>query len=135
MRRRSRRLLLVAGAVVALAAGTALTAANTVPQTNADESASAVGPNDLKPSECAGITVNALVIGSGLIAGSGGNDLIIGGAGLDTITGLGGTDCVVAGGGNDVIDGGLGTDVCIGGPGTDTFVTLIVIPTCETAIQ
>jgi Ca2+-binding RTX toxin-like protein len=135
MARRRRGAVLVTGVLVVLAAGTALTAANTVPQTKADESASAVGPNDLKPSACAGITVSTLVIGSGPIAGSGANELIIGGAGPDTITGLGGTDCIVAGGGADVIDGGLGTDVCIGGPGTDTFVTLVVVPTCETAIQ
>lgn len=134
-RRRGRALLLLAGALVALAVGTALTGANVVPQTRASEGAIAVGPNDLKPAACAGITLTARVIGSGVVTGTGANELIIGGAGIDTITGLGGTDCILGGGGNDVIDGGLGTDVCIGGPGTDTFVTIIVVPTCETAIQ
>lgn len=135
MKRRGRSVLLPGAVLAALVAGTALTAGNAVPQTNASEELRSVGPNDVKPAACAGITLTATVIGSGIVTGTGANELILGGSGGDTITGLGGTDCIVGGGGNDIIDGGLGTDVCIGGPGTDTFVTVILVATCETAIQ
>lgn len=135
MKRRGPSLLLLAGILAAVAAGTALTAGNAVPQTRAGEDASSVGPNDVKPVGCAGITLTSVVIGSGIVNGTAANELILGGSGGDTINGFGGTDCIVGGDGNDLIDGGAGSDVCLGGPGTDTFVTVLLVPTCETAIQ
>lgn len=119
--------LLLLGLVAAL--GVALTGTNVVPATHAGISSRATGPNDVKPSECAGITVTARVQGSGTITGTASAELVIGSTGIDTMSGLGGDDCLVGGGGNDVVDGGLGTDVCLGGPGTDTFLS------CETQVQ
>jgi Ca2+-binding RTX toxin-like protein len=106
-----------------------LTGSNTVPASKAGKSASSVGSNDVKPSDCSGITVSVTTTGSGVFSGTTADELILGGAAADTISGLTGNDCIVGGGGNDTIDGGLGTDVCIGGPGTDTFVS------CETQVQ
>lgn len=108
----------------------AFTSANAVPATRAGEDSRAVGLNDVKPGECASITLATQVNGSGIISGTSGNDLVLGAEAADTITALLGDDCVLGGGGDDTIDGGLaGQDVCIGGPGTDTFVG------CETQIQ
>jgi Ca2+-binding RTX toxin-like protein len=108
----------------------ALTAANVVPATRAEQDVRAIGLNDVKPGDCSGIAVTTLVTGSGVINGTGGNDLVLGAAGGDSITAGGGNDCVHGGGGDDTIDGGLlGTDVCVGGPGTDTFLN------CETQVQ
>jgi Ca2+-binding RTX toxin-like protein len=116
-------------AAVAGALGLALTGTNVVPATHAGLSTRATGSNDVKPSNCNGITVTGRVAGSGLITGSAASELVLGSSGIDTISGLDGNDCIVGGDGNDVIDGGLGTDVCLGGPGTDTFVS------CETQVQ
>jgi Ca2+-binding RTX toxin-like protein len=109
--------------------GFAVTGTNVVPATNAGITTQATSPNDVKPTNCSGITVTARVSGSGVITGTAASELVLGSTGLDTISGLDGFDCIVAGGGNDVIDGGLGTDVCLGGPGTDTFLS------CETQVQ
>lgn len=109
--------------------GFAVTGTNTVPATHAGIHTHATGPNDVKPSNCSGITVTARVSGSGLITGTAASELVLGSTGIDTISGLAGNDCILGGDGNDVIDGGLGTDVCLGGPGTDTFVS------CETQVQ
>ena len=108
---------------------TAVAATNTVPSTRVTNQSSSIGANSLKPSACAGIVLTTLVIGSGNITGSNGNDLILGGPGMDTINGLDGNDCILGGGGIDTITGGNGNDVCIGGPGVDVFLT------CETQIQ
>ena len=85
-------------------------------------------PDQLKPPECAGITVTR-VRGVGSPGGSGGATLFVGTAGNDNMVAGGQSDCIVGGAGNDTINAGGGTDVCIGGPGTDTFQR------CETAIQ
>jgi Ca2+-binding RTX toxin-like protein len=103
-----------------------LAAANTVPASRAGESVRTIGPNDLKPSTCSGITLTATVVGS---TGTGASELLIGGPVADTMLAMGGEDCVLGGGGIDVVDGGAGVDVCIGGPGLDTFLG------CETGVQ
>jgi Ca2+-binding RTX toxin-like protein len=113
---------------------TALTATNSVPATRADHNLLSIGPNDLKPAECAGITVTTLLPGSGTFSGTGASELVLGGSGADTITAGGGDDCILGGGGNDSIRGESGTDVCIGGPGIDTF-GILGSGGCETEIQ
>jgi Ca2+-binding RTX toxin-like protein len=116
-------------AVVLTVASTAQTSANTVAATKAIDSSRPIGANDLKPPECAGLTLTAIVTGSGTITGTSANELIVGSAGVDNINGGFGNDCILGGGGNDAINGGSGTDVCLGGPGTDTFSN------CETQVQ
>ena len=113
---------------------TALTATSSVPGTRADHNLLSIGPNDLKPADCAGITVTTLLTGSGTFSGTGDSDLVLGGSGADTITAGGGNDCILGGGGNDSIRGESGTDVCIGGPGIDTF-GILGSGGCETEIQ
>jgi len=121
----------------------ALAAANTVPVTKLSDTRRPITPNDLKPTECNGITVTTKIIGSGTFSGTNANDLILGSAGADTIDGGAGSDCILGGGGNDTLNGqggadvilggdgddainGGGADTCYGGPGTDTFAS------CET---
>lgn len=116
--------LLIAANLIA-----ALTATNWVPTSRASVSDRPIGPNDLKPPECAALDLTETVSGSVLVTGTSGNDLILGSAVIDTIDGLGGDDCILGGGGDDVISGGAGNDVCIGGPGLDAFTG------CETEIQ
>jgi Ca2+-binding RTX toxin-like protein len=106
-----------------------LTAANTVPPTKFLDSTIAITADALKPTDCAAITLNNMVTGSGAISGTGQDDLILGSPGVDTIAAHPGNDCILGGGGDDSIDGDAGTDVCIGGPGTDTFAQ------CETTVQ
>jgi Ca2+-binding RTX toxin-like protein len=90
----------------------------------------ATGANDVKPSQCAGLTLTVVVNAAGTYtAPNGVNGLLLGSSGIDRITGRNGNECIVGGGGADIINGGNGTDVCIGGPGTDTFSN------CETQIQ
>jgi Ca2+-binding RTX toxin-like protein len=108
---------------------TAVAATNTIPVTNLDYRVILVGPNDIKPSACAGIYVSNLITGSGVITGTGGNDLILASPGVDMIDGSGGNDCILGGSEDDIITGGFGTDACIGNAGTDTFLT------CENELQ
>ena len=125
--------LLVAGSalgvLIVATVVTAVTATNTVPPTRAGEDRRAIELGSLAPSECESIVLGNKVTGSGVLAGSAGNDWIIGSDGIDTIEALGGDDCIQGRGGNDIIDGGPGSDVCLGGGGNDTFVA------CETEIQ
>jgi Ca2+-binding RTX toxin-like protein len=118
-----------------------------VPASRASDSQDPITPNDLKPSECAGLVVTAKIAGSGTLTGTTAAELIVGGPGVDTISGGGRRDCVMGGGGadsingnggndvilggdgNDSINGGAGTDICYGGAGTDTFLN------CETQFQ
>ena len=99
----------------------AIAAANTVPPTNLEDWRTGVNANTLKPPECAAINLTNIVVGSGNILGTDGNDLIIGSAGNDTIDGAKGDDCILGGSGDDALDGKQGYNVCLGGPGTDTF--------------
>ena len=129
-RRRYRlRALVLIGLAPIAAAGTAITAANSVPASSLGQQAQTTTPNTLKPSACSAISVSTKVAGSGTFSGTSGANLIAGGAGPDSISGLGGNDCILGGAGDETINGGAGTDVCIGGPGTDTFAA------CETQIQ
>ena len=106
-----------------------LTAANSVSPTKAEDDNRPITANNLKPPECAAITLTSKVSGSGTITGTNSSELITGSGIADTIRGRGGSDCILGGAGSDSFDGGGGTDVCIGGPDTDTFTA------CETVIQ
>jgi Ca2+-binding RTX toxin-like protein len=112
-------------AVLLLSAASALTAANTVPVTHAGVDTRSIGPNDLKPSPCAGITLTRLVTSTGTFSGTSANELILAGAGNDNINGGGGNDCILGGGGNDNFrePAGRNSTVCIGGPGNDSQQT------------
>jgi len=110
----------------------ALAATNTVPPTRADD----VGPtpitvNDLKPPECASLTLNSIVsCGNGNNCNAGNdNNLVLGDPNNNNIRGQNGNDCIVAASGStSQLIGGNGTDVCIG-YSTNTFDT-----TCETQV-
>jgi Ca2+-binding RTX toxin-like protein len=112
-------LLALAGAVVLVAASltSALTAANTVPATNAGLQSFAITAQDLAPPQCAGMSLTATVTN---LNGGSANELVLGTAATDTLNGGAGNDCLIGGG---------GIDICIGGLGTDVFVS------CETPIQ
>lgn len=131
MRSWLRPLLLLAALLVLASVATGLAAGNSVPATRADQSTRSIGPDDLKPAECSGITLTNLVTGSVTVTGTSGNDLILGSALIDTMSGLGGDDCILGGDLVDVINGGSGNDVCIGGPGIESFL----FSSCETAYQ
>ena len=120
---------IVAVAVLLTVASTAQTGANTVGTTKAEDDARSITPDDLRPTQCSGISVTAKRSGSGTITGSSSAELITGGTGVDSISGANGNDCILGGDGADTLNGGSGTDVCIGGAGTDTFSG------CETQIQ
>jgi Ca2+-binding RTX toxin-like protein len=121
-------LLAAAALLASLPAGTAFSAANTVPGTKIWKSTPvAITADTLKPSACSAITLTTIVQG---VTGTSGNDLLLATSAADTISAGGGNDCVLAGGGNDSINCGTGTDVAVGGPGTDTFNS-----NCETQIQ
>jgi Ca2+-binding RTX toxin-like protein len=126
-RRAFRTLAVVAG--LALVAAIGLTASNVVAASKRSNTSSAMNANEMKPTECNGLTLTAIVTGSGNFAGTGASELLLGGAGADTIRGNGGTDCLVGGSGDDTLRGGGGVDVCIGGAGTDTFIN------CTTTYQ
>lgn len=96
-------------------------AANTVPAAGLAERQVAVTANLLKPSECAGLDLSAVIVGGGVFTGTAASELILGSSGVDTINGGGGDDCIVGGGGIDALLGNGGTDVCIGGPGADVL--------------
>jgi hypothetical protein len=111
----------------------AAAAANTVPTTHLTDQTNAINVNDLKPPECAALTLNNLVIcptgsGSSCSGGNGNNgDLILGGPNGNNISGKNGADCIVGGSGTNTIDGGPGGDICIGNA-SDSFSR------CETVI-
>jgi hypothetical protein len=114
-----RLVFLILAVLIFLAAATAVAAANSVPFTSLGDSSRGVTPNSLKPSQCIAFNVANLIVGSGTINGTNGNDLIIGSAGADDITGRQGRDCILGGGGNDTINGNQGDDVILGGPDDD----------------
>lgn len=97
----------------------AMAEANSVPISGVDEVSRSITANDLKPPQCNGIHLTNLIVATGAISGTSGNDLILGSSGGNTISGEGGNDCIVGGGGNDTLFGDSGTDVCIGGSGND----------------
>lgn len=109
-----------AGAVTLAAAFTASAATNTVPPTNIGITNVPLSISQLAPSQCAGMTLTAIVY-----SGTGGaaNELILGGGTTPaTLSGDGGHDCIVGGVGNNLLSGQGGDDVLIGGP--VSFVTL-----------
>jgi Ca2+-binding RTX toxin-like protein len=110
-------------ALIIISSVTAFAAANIVQTTSVSHQTVTVNTDDLKPSTCAGWSLENLVTGAGPITGTEGNDLILGSSSPDIIDGLGGDDCIVGGGGDDQITGNSGTDICIGGLGSDTFTT------------
>jgi hypothetical protein len=126
----SQRIALVAvlaSATLLLAsATTAIGSANGVPASQVTVSVRPIGPNDLKPPECASLTLTALVTGA---TGTNAADLQLGTPAADNLNGKAGNDCIIGGAGDDTINGGGGTDICIGGPGTDTFTN------CATSYQ
>lgn len=124
-----RRVGVIVAAAWLIGSMTAVTAGTTVPETRSGQQTSTVSIDELKPSDCSGVAVTAIVSGSGSVSGTSAAELILAGSSVDTVSASGGDDCVVGGGGNDVIGGGAGIDVCIGGPGLDTFTG------CETQIQ
>lgn len=120
--RRRKRLVPIALALVVVSVIPAFTAGNVIPGSRAAQLAKPIATNDLKPAECAGISLTGRVSGSGTVTGGAASELITGSAAVDVINGAGGNDCILGGDGADAIDGGLlGTDVCIGGAGLDTF--------------
>lgn len=125
------RILVAVLAVALLAfAGAAFTNGSAIPATTLGRTITATGANDVKPSQCAALTLTVVVDAAGnYTAPNGVNGLLLGSSAIDRITGRNGSECIVGGGGADIINGGNGTDVCIGGPGTDTFSN------CETQIQ
>ncbi|MEZ4503071.1 MAG: hypothetical protein R3C39_10635 [Dehalococcoidia bacterium] len=117
-----RRLFFGIGLVALGAAGMdAIAAANVTPETSVDEVVLSVGVRDLAPAECGTLALDTLIVGSGTVNGTSGNDLLIGGSGDDVLDGKSGDDCIVAGAGNDTIDGGSGADVLLGGGGDDAL--------------
>lgn len=116
-----RRVVLGAALVLALVAGSAFTAASSVPRGSVGSHGASVTANEVKPNECAGLDLSDRVYGG---SGTGGNDLVYGSG---TVDGGSGDDCVVGGSGDDTLVGGAGNDVCIGNGGNDTFD-----PSCET---
>lgn len=117
-----RRLLLALPLLaLLLSAGFALTAGNTIGDTDRDDDNRAQSTSNVTPSACSGLGVNARQSGNDLtLSGGSNNDFLMGGTSGQTINGFSGNDCLYGGGGNDTIDGGTGTNVINGGPGDDT---------------
>src|SRR5690349_138061 len=87
-------------------------AANNVPVSGRLDATIALTANQLKPAECAGLNLATLVVASGAVSGSSGNDLILGSTAVDTIRGSSpavnnadGDDCILGGGGGDTLLG------------------------------
>ena len=116
-----------------LAAGTlgAFATTNTVPDTRVDDLSQAITANALRPSDCAVLNLTNIVVGSGGLNGSNGNDLILGSAGDDTIRGRLGTDCILGGAGNDDIEGNQGGDIILAGDGDDLMAGGLGVDICD----
>lgn len=100
MRVRLARAMGCAGIALAAIVAMAGSAANsTVAGSRASAVYFAATLNDVKPPQCAGITVTNLVVGSGTFSGTAANDLILGSLGAETIAGGDGSDCILGGGG------------------------------------
>ena len=130
--RRRRRIPTQLALAGTLAVGTliGLTASNIVPASRAGDDSRQATADDVKPTDCAAISLVNTVTGAGTFSATGQADLVTGSPGVDSIRGLQRDDCILGGGGNDFLRGDAGLDVCIGGPGTDTFDN-----TCEVQIQ
>ncbi|PKO05022.1 MAG: hypothetical protein CVU41_14015 [Chloroflexi bacterium HGW-Chloroflexi-3] len=97
----------------------AIAAANSVPVSYAMDSTIPTDQSEFIPPQCAGMSFDNIIVGSGDIAGGPGNDLIYGSPGDDNIRGGMGEDCIIGGGGNDTLRGQNGDDMLIGGSGYD----------------
>jgi Ca2+-binding RTX toxin-like protein len=119
----ARRLIFLFGLVlvvlVSLSLAGALSAANLVTPSRAEDYNEAITAEALKPTECAGVTLSRVVILSRGDLPSGANELILGTPNDDSAVKSGGSDCILGGGGNDTLNGGAGMDVLLGGPGDD----------------
>lgn len=103
------------GVLAVVSVWSADTAANSVPPSRLGESFHATGPNELKPAECAGLTlVNIFVATGQTLTGTNQADLLVGNASTRTITGRQGDDCIVGNSASQTLDGGGGYDVCLG---------------------
>jgi hypothetical protein len=129
LRRPARAALL--GMLLVFLLGSVATATNVVPATKID-SVPTVRPmaNQLKPSACAGVNLNGIFVGSGIVTDNNQPHLVLGSPGIDIMRGGAGDDCILGGGGIDTLRGDGGQDVCIGGPGLDIFFN-----SCEVEIQ
>jgi hypothetical protein len=92
-----------------------LTATAVVPVSYAVQNTRAIGAADLKPSDCAALTLSSIVKGTGSISsvGNGNGELVLASAANDTITVKGGNECVVGGAGTDSVNVLNGTAVCV----------------------
>lgn len=103
------------GVLAVVSVWSADTAANSVPPSRLGESSHPTGPNELKPAECAGLTlVNTIVATGQTLTGTNQADLLVGNASTRTITGRQGNDCIVGNSDSQTLDGGGGNDVCLG---------------------
>jgi Ca2+-binding RTX toxin-like protein len=111
------------GLVIVLIISTysALASANTVPVSYAMDTTIPIDQSQFIPWQCAGMTFDNIIIGSGNINGGPGNDLIYGSVGNDNIRGGMGDDCIIGGGGDDTLRGQNGDDVLVGGSGFDVI--------------
>lgn len=109
--------LLATSLLLALASGFAttsvLTASATVPTSNLVKNTRPVGAADLRPSDCAALTLTGIVAGSGTITATTGGQLVLASPGSDTISVAGGNECVVGGAGADSVTVQNGTAVCV----------------------
>jgi hypothetical protein len=99
---------------------TVMVAGNTVPVTHVDRETRAITLAIIVP-QCASIPTTNIIMGSGSISGTAGDDWIFGSASADSISGGVGNDCLIGGDGNDTLNGGIGSDVLLGGPGSDNL--------------
>lgn len=107
------------GALAVIGIVSAETASNSVPPSRMGQSTYAIGPNELKPTECSGLVlVNTMVATGQTLTGTNNADLLVGIAITRTITGRQGNDCIVGNAVAQTLDGGGGHDVCIGRAGT-----------------
>jgi len=97
----------------------AIAAANSIPVSYAMDTTIPIDQSQFLPPQCAGMTFDNIIVGSGNIDGGTGNDLIYGSSGDDNIRGGMGDDCIIGGGGNDTLRGQNGNDVLVGGSGFD----------------
>jgi len=97
----------------------AIAAANAVPVSYAMDTTIPIDQSQFIPSQCAGMTFDNIIVGSGDINGGSRNDLIYGGPGNDNIRGGMGDDCIIGGGGDDTLRGQNGDDILVGGSGYD----------------
>ncbi len=107
--------------LVSFSLAAALSAANLVVPSRAEDYNEAITAETLKPTECAGLTLTRLVVLARGDLPSGANELILGTPANDLVLKSGGSDCILGGNGNDDLSGGAGMDVLLGGPGDDSL--------------